>query len=161
MPINDEYMIYDFRKHRYALTEKAVFEELGVNLNDITGGNVTDKNLFLKRVSADVYGYLLEGSRSPDYIEYILAVDTDLRATVKDMLVAQAEYTLLNGAISMFAGINLAKGTAVDIYKLRDERKVAEQVQSEANKILSQYGFCLKYAGTLPTISPSVKHKGY
>ncbi|MDE7209678.1 MAG: hypothetical protein K2O31_07330 [Clostridia bacterium] len=161
MPINDEYMTYDFRKHRYVLTEKAVLEEVGINLNDITGGNVTDKNLFLKRVSSDVYSYLLEGSRSPDYIEYILAVDTDLRATVQDMLVAQAEYTLLNGAISMFAGINLAKGTAVDIYKLRDERKVAEQVQSEANKILSQYGFCLKYAGTLPAISPSVKHKGY
>lgn len=161
MPINDEYMIYDFRNHRYMLTEKAVFEEVGVNLNDITGGNVTDKNLFLKRVSTDVYSYLLENSRSSDYIEYILAVDTDLRPMVQSMLIAQAEYTLLNGSISMFAGINLAKGTAVDVYKLRDERKVAEAVQSEANRILPKYGFCLKYAGMLPWLNPSIKYRGY
>lgn len=161
MPKDDEYMTYDFRKHRYALTEKAVFDEVGVNLNDITGGNVTDKNLFLKRVSADVYSYLLDGSRSPEYIEYILAVDTDLRSIVYDMLIAQAEYVMLNGAVSMFAGVNLTKGTAVDISRLRDERKIADTVQSEANKILPKYGICLKYTGSLPRLDRSIKYKGY
>lgn len=160
MPINDEYMKYDFRNHRYVLTEKAIFEEVGVNLNDITSC-ITDKKIFLKRVSSDVYSYIKGNSRSPEYIEYILAVDTDLRPMVQEMLISQAEYVLLNGAVSAFSGINLSKGTAVEINKLRDERKVSDTVSVEANKILPGYGFCLKYAGALPSLDRSKRYKGY
>ena len=180
MPLNDEYMIYDYRKHRYMLTEKAVLELLGENLNDLTDGNVTLKNKLLmdasadafrdrksgsagmpKCASADVYGYIYEDSRSPDYIERIMALDEDLRPTIQDMLLAQLEYTLYNGKLSLYAGINLAKQSALDISRIRNESKVAETVVQETHRILPGYGICLKYCGRLPSVCPSQRYKGY
>ncbi|MCI8945058.1 MAG: hypothetical protein HFE33_05255 [Clostridia bacterium] len=161
MPLNDEYMIYDYRKHRYMLTEKAVLELLGENLNDLTDGNVTLKNKLLMDASADVYGYIYEDSRSPDYIERIMALDEDLRPTIQDMLLAQLEYTLYNGKLSLYAGINLAKQSALDISRIRNESKVAETVVQETHRILPGYGICLKYCGRLPSVCPSQRYKGY
>ncbi len=161
MPLNDEYMIYDYRKHRYMLTEKAVLELLGENLNDLTDGNVTLKNKLLMDASADVYGYIYEDSRSPDYIERIMALDEDLRPTIQDMLLAQLEYTLYNGKLSLYAGINLAKQSALDISLIRNESKVAETVVQETHRILPGYGICLKYCGRLPSVCPSQRYKGY
>jgi len=161
MLLNDEYMIYDYRKHRYMLTEKAVLELLGENLNDLTDGNVTLKNKLLMDASADVYGYIYEDSRSPDYIERIMALDEDLRPTIQDMLLAQLEYTLYNGKLSLYAGINLAKQSALDISRIRNESKVAETVVQETHRILPGYGICLKYCGRLPSVCPSQRYKGY
>ena len=161
MPLNDEYMIYDYRKHRYMLTEKAVLELLGENLNDLTDGNVTLKNKLLMDASADVYGYIYEDSRSPDYLERIMALDEDLRPTIQDMLLAQLEYTLYNGKLSLYAGINLAKQSALDISRIRNESKVAETVVQETHRILPGYGICLKYCGRLPSVCPSQRYKGY
>ncbi len=161
MPLNDEYMIYDYRKHRYMLTEKAVLELLGENLNDLTDGNVTLKNKLLMDASADVYGYIYEDSRSPDYLERIMALDEDLRPTIQDMLLAQLEYTLYNGKLSLYAGINLAKQSALDISRIRNESKVAETVVQETHRILPGYGICLKYRGRLPSVCPSQRYKGY
>lgn len=154
-------MIYDYRKHRYMLTEKAVLELLGENLNDLTDGNVTLKNKLLMDASADVYGYIYEDSRSPDYIERIMALDEDLRPTIQDMLLAQLEYTLYNGKLSLYAGINLAKQSALDISRIRNESKVAETVVQETHRILPGYGICLKYCGRLPSVCPSQRYKGY
>ena len=161
MPLNDEYMIYDYRKHRYMLTEKAVLELLGENLNDLTDGNVTLKNKLLMDASADVYGYIYEDSRSPAYIERIMALDEDLRPTIQDMLLAQLEYTLYNGKLSLYAGIKLAKQSALDISRIRNESKVAETVVQETHRILPGYGICLKYCGRLPSVCPSQRYKGY
>lgn len=154
-------MIYDYRKHRYMLTEKAVLELLGENLNDLTDGNVTLKNKLLMDASADVYGYIYEDSRSPDYLERIMALDEDLRPTIQDMLLAQLEYTLYNGKLSLYAGINLAKQSALDISRIRNESKVAETVVQETHRILPGYGICLKYRGRLPSVCPSQRYKGY
>lgn len=161
MPLNDEYMIYDYRKHRYMLTENAVLELLGENLNDLTDGNVTLKNKLLMDASADVYGYIYEDSRSSDYLERIMALDEDLRPTIQDMLLAQLEYTLYNGKLSLYAGINLAKQSALDISRIRNESKVAETVVQETHRILPGYGICLKYCGRLPSVCPSQRYKGY
>lgn len=161
MPLNDEYMIYDYRRHRYMLTEKAVLELLGENLNDLTDGNVTLKNKLLMDASADVYGYIYEDSRSPDYLERIMALDEDLRPIIQDMLLAQLEYTLYNGKLSLYAGINLAKQSALDISRIRNESKVAETVVQETHRILPGYGICLKYCGRLPSVCPSQRYKGY
>lgn len=161
MPLNDEYMVYDYHRHRYLLTEKAVLELLGENLNDLTDGNVVLKNKLLTDASSDVYGYIYEDSRSPEYLERIMALDEDLRPIIQDMLLAQLEYTLFNGKLALYAGVNLAKQSALDISKIRNESKVAETVVQETHKIMPRYGVCLKYCGRLPKVCQSQRYKGY
>lgn len=161
MPKDDKYMKYNYNLHRYELTEDAVLELIGENLNDITDGNVLLKNKLLRDASDEVYGYIYEDSRSSDYLEMILAKDDDLRPIVQTMLIAQFEYMLFNGRLSLYSGVNMAKQSALDIYKVRNEAKVAETVMQETHRILPCYGICLKYAGNLPRVSPSQRYKGY
>lgn len=161
MPKDDKYMRYNYNFHRYELTEDAVLDLLGENLNDLTDYNVTIKNKLLRDASADVYGYIYEDSRSPEYLEMLLAVDEDLRQTIQDMLLAQLEYTFFNGKLSLYGGVNLAKQSALDISRIRNETKVAETVVQETHRILPHYGFCLKYSGRLPRLSPELRYRGY
>ena len=119
------------------------------------------KAAFLKAVSAHVYGWILSHSQSPDYIEYILAMDEKLRNLVLQMLIAQAKYMLLGGNVADFSGINLAKNQWIDIDKLRGEARVAVEVVDIASRILPGYRHALIYAGRLPHITRAALYNGY
>lgn len=162
-PYNDEYMTYDFRKHRYVLTEKAVFDELGENLDVVlVNSDPVSRNAFLNKVSRIVYGYIKGNSSSWEYIEYIMAKDGRLRDTIKSMLISQVEYMLGDGAVSNYSGVNLAKGQFLDLYKVRGDAKVSDEVVTEASKILPQYGFCLIcHSMGMPKLALCALHKGY
>ena len=161
-PYDDEYMTYDYRLHKYVLTEKAVMDELGENLDVVlVNSDPVTRNAFLRKVSRSVYDYILSASQSPDYIEYILAKDGSLRQTVQDMLVSQAEYALTNSLLGSYSGINLAKGQYVELDKMRNGRQVSLEVEQKANQILPGYGHCLRYTCALPHISPIHLHRGY
>ena len=161
MPRDDKYMKYNYNFHRYELTDDAVLDLIGENLNDLTDGNIIVKNKLLRDVSDDVYGYIYEDSRSSEYLEMILAKDDNLRPIVQTMLIAQFEYMLFNGRLTLYSGVNIAKQSALDTHKIRNEVKVAETVVQETHRILPRYGICLKYAGNLPRVSPSQRYKGY
>lgn len=160
---NDDKMTYNELTHRYELTEAAIFNAYGDNLNTIFGDSpdVNTKAAFLKDVSAQVYGGILDHSQSPDYIEYILAMDTTLRNLVLQMLLAQAKYMLNGGNVAAFSGINLAKGQWIDIDKLRGDARVAVEVVDIASRILPGYGHALIYSGRLPHITRAALYNGY
>lgn len=160
---NDENMTYNLLTHRYELTEKAIFDAYGENLNTYFGDSpdVNTKTAFLKDVSAQVYGWILGHSQSPDYIEYILAMDTTLRPLILQMLLAQAKYMLNGGNVAAFSGINLAKGQWIDTDKLRGNARVAVEVVDIASRILPGYNHALIYAGRLPHVVPSALYNGY
>ena len=161
-PYDDEYMTYDYRTHKYILTEKAVLDELGENLDVVlVNSDPTSRNAFLRKVSRSVYDYILSASQSPDYIEYILAKDGNLRQMILDMLISQTEYMLVNGALGSYSGINMAKGHYIELDKMRDGRQVSLTVEQKANQILPGYGHCLRYACALPHIAPCALYKGY
>ena len=159
----DENMTYNQLTHRYELTESAIFNAYGENLNTYFGDSpdVNTKAAFLKAVSAHVYGWILGHSQSPDYIEYILAMDGTLRNLILQMLLAQAKYMLLGGNVADFSGINLAKNQWIDIDKLRGEARVAVEVVDIASRVLPGYGHALVYSGRLPHVTPSALYNGY
>ena len=160
---NDENMTYNLLTHRYELTETAIFNAYGDNLNTYFGDSpdVNTKTAFLKAVSSHVYGWILNHSQSPDYIEYILAMDLTLRNLILQMLLAQAKYMLLGGNVADFSGINLAKGQWIDTDKLRGDVRVAVEVVDIASRILPGYGRSLIYAGKLPHVALSALYNGY
>lgn len=162
-PYDDEYMTYDYRTHRYVLTEKAVMDDLGENLDVIlVNSDPVSRNAFLRKISRTVYGYIKDQSSSYEFIEYILAKDGRLRDTIKDMLISQVEYTLLGGAIADYSGVNLAKGQFPDIWKMRGDAKVSDTVVTEAFKILPDYGFSLCCNSMrMPRLARCALYKGY
>lgn len=161
-PYDDEYMTYDYRLHRYVLTDKAVLDILGENLNVIlVNAEPVTKNAFLKKVSNTLYEYILSASQSPDYIEYIMAKDGSLREMIQDMLISQAEYMLSNGAVDSYSGINMAKGHFIELDKIRNGRQVSMTVEQRANAPLHGYGHSLRYACALPRIASKFYRVGY
>ena len=100
-PLDDKIMTYDYITHRYVLTERGVFNELGVNLDAIlnASGDANPSALatrILKRASETVYLWLYKDSWNAQWLEYVLATLPSLRATVKEMLQSQLLYMLGN-----------------------------------------------------------------
>lgn len=158
-PLSDNYMVYDYHTHMYYITPDGVMNVLGVNLNEELesfgqANNTTQALRFCKKASQVVYSYIRQGTWSYSYIEYIMAKDGRLRDRIERMLLAQIEYCLVNGFVSAYSGINVAKGTAMRIEDLRDDFTVAKEVVDEVNDILPEYGFCLRTGCKLPQICP-------
>ena len=165
-PFDDEVMTYDYNAHRYVLTERGVMTELGENLDTILNatGDANPSTLaarFLKRVSNTVYRYLYRDTQSEQWLEYILAKHPPLRDTVKEMLQAQLMYMLANGDISLYSGVNFARGQIMDTNALRDRVAIAPDVEYLANEAIPGLGYSLKYVGGLPCVPYEVYHRGY
>lgn len=165
-PFSDGDMKYDERSHRYVLTTDCVLRELGVDLTlqlDMSGDANTSTlpDRLLQRVSQSVYLWLYRDSMNPDWLEYILATYPPLRERVKEMLLAQTLYVLNNNFIGDFSGVNIARGTSIDINWLRGRAKIADEVEEIANQFIPGLGYSLKYAGALPYVPRDCYHRGY
>lgn len=165
-PHDDQVMTYDYEAHRYVLTEQGVLTELGENLELILNatGDANPSTLaarFLKRVSQTVYMYLYRDTANEARIEYLLAKHSPLRSRVKEMLQAQLLYMLNNGDIGLYSGVNVAKGQAMDLYKLRGRARIAPEVEDLALQTIPGLGYCLKYTGFLPPVPRELYQVGY
>lgn len=158
-PYNDNDMEYDASVHRYVLTADCVLRETGINLAGEMGSEGSKR--FLARVSRTVYLYLYENAWGEDWLEYVLAVYPPLRDTVREMLIAQTEYTLRNNEVNRYSGVNVAKGTVMDIGALRGRAKIANEVEQLAYQTVPGLGICLKYAGRLPAVPAQNYRNGY
>lgn len=158
-PYSDNYMTYNYQSHRYELTEKAVYDELGVNFKDFSDMETTDANpstigiRILKKVSRLVYSYLLENCQNAGWLVYELAVVQQLRSVILEMLLAQAEYQFTNGDISNFSGVDIYKGQTMEQYKLK-EATIAPLVRTIAERIQPCLGRSLKFAGSFGYCQP-------
>lgn len=165
-PFSDDDMKYDEQSHRYVLTADCVSRELGEDLSVVlnTTGDTNASSLpdrFLQRVSRTVYLWLYRDSMNPDWIEYILATYPPLRAWVKEMLLSQTWYVLNNDFIADYSGVNIAKGSTIDINWLRGRVKIADEVEEIANRFIPGLGYSLKYAGMLPSVPCHLYRRGY
>lgn len=165
-PQDDEIMTYDYNVHRYVLTERGVERELGENLDLIlnTAGDANPSTLaerILKRVSQTVYRYIYRDTQGEAWLEYILAKHPPLRDRIKEMLQAQLMYMLENGDISLYSGVNFARGQIMDVNALRDRAVVAPDVEYLANETVEGLGYSLKYLGALPCVPCELYRRGY
>lgn len=165
-PFDDTVMEYDYRHHRYVLTERGVLEELGEDLRvilnaDCDANPTTLPQRFLQKVSQVVYNYIRGQCSDWNYIEHILACDRRIRYLIEEMLIAQTAYVLQNGFTAMSSGIDASKGSVTDIFALRGWQKVADEVVTIVDTPLPYYGFALGYMGRIPCLHPCSYRLGY
>lgn len=165
MPYSDEIMQYDYLTHNYYITPKGVFTLLGINLNtrledfDGDNDNTTQALRFCKKSARGVYSFIRSNCWSYSVIERIMALDTDLRQMIQQMLLSQIEYDLENDYLSLYNGIDIAKGRAMRIEDLRGDLVVTKEVADLSRQILPKYGFCLCCRKNLGTVHFSAYKK--
>ena len=145
MPYNDENMIYDNETHSYALTPLAM-EKMGIllgqQLNPAGDSNPADlPQRWLKRVSMIVHNRIYSSNSAWLWLEYCLANNSQLRATIQRAMEQQALYMLSVGDLGLQAGVNVEKGTTMDLSYLRGEGRYSP----DTLKILENAG--LLYQG--------------
>ncbi len=114
-PFSDEYMKYDYTRHRYILTEKGVETFTGINLrkqvNTAIGQEANLVRYYLRLISDKIYNYIYSRSDNKTLLEFILAKSAVSRQMLFDALTAQTLYFVTNGDVSQFSGVNLKNGT--------------------------------------------------
>lgn len=151
-PNSDNLMTYDYLRHRYYLTEDAIYTYLGINFGTLppNGLDANPSDLarrWVTRVSDLVYRYITKDSPNPDRIAFEMATVAGLRTVVLDMLLDQAAYMAETGDIGTLSGIDAFKGKMAnreDISAARISYGV-EDIAYTVQPCLG--GRCLKYVG--------------
>ena len=151
-------MTYDYKHHRYVLTDQALLEELGIsfaNLPESMDANPSTRaQRFCKTVSANVYRYITKESLNKGWLLYEMATVPDLRDVIYQMLLDQAIYNFKSGFIEEYSGIDVFQGSAIDGAKIEDA-KIASNVKNEAEVVIQPcLGRTLKYAGVFGFAPP-------
>lgn len=136
-PFNDEYMIYDYDKHRYILTKDFVEEKLGINLSERSKNNVAILSL-LDLVSIQVYKFIHEHNYDDEYQDMIIAKTKSGRKIIQEAMAQQFIYISVVG--------DLTKSTDLNKRKLWFD----ENAKSILERPLCEIGCSILYTGDLP-----------
>ncbi len=98
-PYSDDYMIYDYKTHRYVLTAKDLADCFNEDLQKkFKDGKDVDP--FLRQVSARMYSFIHRHNIHTLMQDYIIAKTASGREIIKEALEQQALYMLTVGDIS-------------------------------------------------------------
>lgn len=138
-PLTDEFMVYDYTTHRYVLTDKDVFENLGINLSARIK-NPTAVRSLLNQISAQVYDFIHEHNVNNRFQDFVIAVTESGRQIIKRAMEEQLKYVLMVG----------------DLSRSTDREKRAMWFDMNAERELSQpiceVGCSVLYAGSYPFV---------
>lgn len=164
-PYDDQAMRYDLLKHRYVLTENYAYTVLGIPTDTLTSDGDNNNSVtwqrFLKRVADDVYNYIYRDSQNHFWLEYLLATYAPLRPCIQELLTSQLEYSMQNGILTSFSGVNLKNGTVMKPEELRGRVIVSPTVEMLAEQKIQGLGYSLKYMGSLPDVPSDCFRKEY
>ncbi len=129
-PYNDEEMIFDESSRRYVLTEHGLMQH-GTDLRNrlIANKAIAPENVInrlLKHTSNMIYNYIHSHNNYNAYQDELIAKTPSLRPIIKEALLCQAEYILLNGDLSRSVDKN-NREVAID----QNAKCVLEQTVSE------------------------------
>ncbi len=162
-PFDDDLLVYDYTRHRYYLNEKAVFIELGINLDelpDVDANKSTLAQRIVRQACDSVYRYISARTRNLQWLLFEMACYEELRLVVYDVLLAQAQYLISSGSVKDMSGIDMYKGHNVS----RDELKravIAPEAEDMLDAIQPCLGRSLTYAGYFGAASPDYEKFGY
>lgn len=110
-PKDDEYMVYDYKTHRYVLTLKYVTDVLGVDLENRVNSNgaVSGQaviNRILNTASIHVYNYIFEHNINRRAQEWIIAKCPSARDIILNAMGEQFDYILAVGDLTRSADAN-------------------------------------------------------
>ena len=142
-PLSDDAMKYDYENHRYVLQYDYVKKKTGVDLALlVTSLYVVDKmsavNNLLSDISEQLYNYVYSyNPRYNDYQEYLMAKSPMARELIKNALLKQLSYTLRNGKLNEFAGVNVSYNQTNAVNLMEDVRG-ERTIHAEAINYLSR-----------------------
>lgn len=140
-PYSDDFLIYDYKSHKYRLTEKAAMEHCGINLLE----RVKDPSIvqaILYQNSTQVYSYMHEYNKDNAMQDYIIAKTEKGRDVIQRAMEQQLIYVSSVG----------------DLRKTADKTKHEIWFDDTARETLfepiSELGVSVMYTGTLWYCSP-------
>jgi len=139
-PFNDDYLIYDLKKHKYYGTPKLLIDS-GIDLTILDDyGDISPQTLperFVKKASDMVYQCIFNrvGSHNRQIIQFILAKNSNIRENLKDWIIWQAEYLLSVGSIQLDSGVLLKSGRTMDYGNLRGSAAYSAEMIDDMRSI--------------------------
>lgn len=156
-PYDDEYMKYDYNKHRYILTPKCILDELNINLNERlnTRGANNKENYaqqVLDQISLQIYNFIYSHNSQWLFTQKILAKAPSARFVIKEAMKQQIMYFLMNGQIDKYSGVDLRKNTALNPNSIRGDIAIDPQAIIFLENPLQETGLSLLYRGRYMSI---------
>jgi hypothetical protein len=111
---------------------------------------------FLSNISREIYSYIYACGADNDTQEYIAAKHPAARRIILEAMLAQVEYTILNGSIYQISGIDIRKGSVMDQRALR-RAQIAPMAQDILSRSLAPDTPCLTYRGTFDLFPLNLK----
>lgn len=158
-PYNDNKMTYNLAEHRYALNPQYVTDKTGIVLQNVLR-SAMDNNVsasaerFVDFISRHFYGYIYRNipTANRNIIEYALAKCPELRDIIAQCMVNEVEYALSEGGFWNKSGVNIAKGSVMDLSTLRDTRVVSYDTQSLLWSPVPSLPYPIMYRGIIATL---------
>ena len=160
-PYNDDAMAYDLDWHFYKLKEDYVTNELGEDLigtlnlaDDTKRASAVDR--YLRRISRVIYNYIYShcSTNTKDYVEYLLAKKPEWRKIIQEALEEQLYYTLRNGDLTTYNGIDIYNGTKMQL-------KREDTISPLASDVLANAGILYNGFYSIPIDFEKVKRSDY
>lgn len=162
-PLSDELMFYSFEEHRYILNNKDISnnlgEDLNVRLNKKGASNIENVvSNFLNQISFEIYNYIYSFNSNNRGQCYVIAKSKTARNIIKKAMEQQVLYTLANGDLNIFGGVDIRKGHVMPNFADRVISPLAKQTLS---MIIPEIGCSIVYPGYLYIHTPSYEKGGY
>ena len=138
-PYSDLFMKYDYKTHRYILTDKDVTDNLCIDIhNRLKNKNLVDS--LLNQISIQVYSYIHKFNKNNKAQDYVIASTEDGRQIIKEAMEQQLIYFLAVG----------------DLSRTPDENKRKFWFDEMAKQVLlrdiKEIGTTICYTGYLPVV---------
>lgn len=150
-PYNDEYMVYDYKVHRYVLTPKYVAEQMNIDLSLIKPmGAVAKENIpqeILRKISRTVYTQIYAVSNQNKRQEWELAKYSSARPIIMQAMADQLEYFMINGGLENYSGVDIRKGRKMQNFY---DRILCENARLTLERELEETGRSIMYTGSVP-----------
>ncbi len=139
-PYSDEYMTFDEESQRYVLTNKYVFEKLGVDLE----GALSERkavnaqilaNRFLVEVSDDIYEFIHLHSFYTERQDYLIATVPSLRNIMQKAMGQQFLYSRLNGLLGYSSELE------------KQQHRICPKAKDTLGQIVPELGRSILYTG--------------
>lgn len=150
-PYSDSTMTYDTDEKRYILTPAYLMERTGIDLSLVLNPGFSSQpaqlaQQFLDEISAEIYGFIFEHNADNTTQQFLLDTNEFLRGTLRRAMVEQVLYTLRNGDLNQYSGVNLKNGQVID-QRAFVQAFIAPNARRELNRIIPSVGVAITYQG--------------
>jgi hypothetical protein len=161
-PFDDLYMKYDYDKHQYVLTPKAVLDKLNEDLTKFSPANSAnrerDAQIMLDNISDEIYNAIYENSGNYLVQEFVSAKCPSARNILMQAMLEQVKYFMFNGSISVYSGVDFKKNVVGESAR---SRILAPNTQRILDRVIKELGVSLMYQGQFTSLIPLGEYEKY